>query len=192
MFLHSPLGLTGAHRRELENLGRIRWVLLPSRFHTNYYEDYFQAFPEASFVGAPSVLQEFKVRPRNFVPLETASEALSGQIDLIPIDGMPRVEEVVAFHRHSGSLLVADLVFNAAPAGDLYSKIMLRLAGMHGGVKASRLFRALISDRIAFSKSLRRVLELPINRVLVAHGSFVEADARTVLKDAFKAVLTTE
>jgi hypothetical protein len=105
---------------------------------------------------------------------------------------MPRVEEVVAFHRHSGSLLVADLVFNVTPAGDLFSEIIFRLAGMYGGVKASRLFRALIRDRIAFSKSLRRVLELPINRVLAAHGSFVETDAKTVLKDAFKAVLTPE
>jgi hypothetical protein len=192
LFLHSPLGLTEAHRQELEKLGPVRWVLLPSRVHTHFFEDYFRAFPEASFVGTSSVFQEFKARPRHFVSPEEASEALAPQIDFFLIEGMPRVGEIVAFHRESGSLLVADLVFNLPPAQGLFSRMVLRIAGMHGGVKASRLFRAMIKDRCAFSKSLRRILELPFNRVLLTHGAFMERNAKAALSEAFKTLLTPD
>jgi hypothetical protein len=192
LFLHSPLGLTPARRAELEKLGTVRWVLLPSRFHTNFYEDYFQVFPDAYFIGMPSVLQEFKFQPRHFVSVETAAKMLAAQIDFFPIAGMPRVDEVAAFHRSSGSLLVADLVFNLPPAPALLDRMRIRLAGMHHGVKASRLFKLMIKDRTAFSQSLRRILELPLHRVLLAHGSFLEHNARNALQQAFDGVLVPE
>ncbi len=64
VFLHSPLKISESHLRELDALGPVRWMLLPSRFHTLFYEDYFGAFPDATFIGAKSVLAEFKRRAK--------------------------------------------------------------------------------------------------------------------------------
>src|SRR5579864_3177486 len=102
------------------------------------------------------------------------------------MSGMPKVDEVVAFHRPTGSLLVADLVFNLPPPTSLVSRLKLSAAGMGGGGKAWLLFSFLISDRQAFARSLRRVLQFPLQRILVPHGLFIEQDAKTALASAFK------
>jgi glycerol-3-phosphate responsive antiterminator len=45
----------------------------------------------------------------------------------------------------------------------------------------SRLFRFFIKDRAAFASSIQQIADLPIDRIVVAHGEPIVQDAKATL-----------
>lgn len=109
-----------------------------------------------------------------------------GVFDLASIDGMPKVEETVFFHRPSRSLIVADLLFNILEPKGFGIKIATRLFGTYRRLGISRFYKLGIKDRTAFAESVRSVISRDFDRLIPAHGAIVETDA----KEKTKAVLS--
>jgi hypothetical protein len=97
-------------------------------------------------------------------------------IEACRIDGVPKIDEVVLFHRPSGTLAVADFVFNMT-AENLRSRIAFALTGVGGDrVAQSREWKWACKDRAAARASVERVLAWPIRRVAFCHGESVAID----------------
>jgi hypothetical protein len=77
-------------------------------------------------------------------------------VDQALFGGFPLANEVVFFHRPSATLIATDLAFN---------------------VRA----RSPLLTRLAFRRSLERVLEWPFERIVVAHGEISEHAGREEL-----------
>ena len=170
VFLFSPVEYTEAHAQELKELGRVRWIFIPSLRHTLYYDDYVLAFPDAIFIGPEGVVEELMHPPERFVAAPAPSVGLGNEITFHALAGMPGLKEVAAFHPPTGTLLVGDLAFNVAQPRNYWQRLALRLGGLDGGVRMSRPFRALIKDEAAFQRSLLAILDLPIVDLIPAHG----------------------
>jgi hypothetical protein len=98
-------------------------------------------------------------------------------IDAVHIDGVPKMDETVLFHRPSGTLVVADFVFNMT-AENLISRLGFALTGVGGNrVAQSREWKWARKDKAAARASVERVLAWPIRRVAFCHGESVEIDA---------------
>ena len=98
-------------------------------------------------------------------------------IEAIHIDGVPKLDETVLFHRPSGTLVVADFVFNMT-AENLITRIGFALTGVGGNrVAQSREWRWARKDKAAARASVERVLALPIQRVAFCHGESVAIDS---------------
>jgi len=61
LLLHSPVSLDPALRGALDRIGRVRWVVGPSRVHHLFLGDYASAYPSAELWGAPDLA--FNVQP---------------------------------------------------------------------------------------------------------------------------------
>jgi len=106
---------------------------------------------------------------------------------VIRIAGMPKINEHVLFHRPSGTLIVADLLFHQPEGVSGWTRTGLRMiSGIREYPGCSRIFRLMIRDRGAFENSLQEVLELPFRRVLVGHGDPIEKDARAKMRSIFR------
>jgi hypothetical protein len=98
-------------------------------------------------------------------------------VEAIHIDGVPKLDETVLFHRPSGTLVVADFVFNMT-AENLVSRIGFAITGVGGNrVAQSREWRWARKDKAAARASVERVLALPIQRVAFCHGEPVAIDS---------------
>jgi Domain of unknown function (DUF4336) len=58
LWLHSPVALDRPLREELDELGRVRFVVCPNRGHHMFAGEYFAAYPDASFYAAPGLLEK--------------------------------------------------------------------------------------------------------------------------------------
>lgn len=179
LLVHSPVRLTATIKGALEALGQPSVFVAPSYLHDMYWHDYFEAYPDATFLapGGMPVKGPFQ-------PLDEHSIA-SDDVSLIKLDGMPNVREHLMYHHPSRSLIVADLVFNLDQNTGSLDQLAQRLAGIYGNLGPSRLFRFLIRDRASFSKSLERVFDLDFERIIMGHGKVLEENARNQLHEAY-------
>lgn len=93
-------------------------------------------------------------------PLGKLTEWGTGEIELLPIEGMPKVNEHVVYHPRSKTLVVADLCFNFESSMPTTARVFFRaVAGIREYPGMSRFFRWMIRDREAFECSLQGIFE---------------------------------
>jgi hypothetical protein len=111
----------------------------------------------------------------------------AGQIDQVLMLGNLITTEVVFFHIKSGTVLFTDLI-QQFPVGSFsgWRAVVAKLDLMVGPEPSvPRKFRIAFINRRAARASLERVFAWPAEKVLMAHGTPVEQDARAFLRRAF-------
>ena len=111
LWVHSPVRLTHDTRAALDLLGDVAYLVAPSTFHDLYWREWFDAYPQARFFAAPGLQEEHPDLPFE-APLAGENREWSDEFDTIVMAGIPRLNETVFLHRPSGTLIVADLLFN--------------------------------------------------------------------------------
>ena len=110
-------------------------------------------------------------------------------ISVHAVAGMPKFKEFVLFHQASGTLVVTDLVFNKPVGHNVTSRLFFRVFGTYGKFSVSRLFKTMVEDKAACGSSCRKLFELPIERIVMAHGEVLDSDARASFQRAVEARL---
>lgn len=111
----------------------------------------------------------------------------SDVLDQALVRGFPATNEIVFFHKPSGTLIASDLVFNVDSRSPALTRLAFRLLGAYGRPAVTVSERLLIRDRVAFRHSLERILCWPISRIVIA--SVVERGGRAALADAYSWLL---
>lgn len=177
--LVSPLGFDDETATRIDAIGSVDFLVAPNLFHHLHIEDAAKRWPEAH-VLAPAGLRDKHPSLR----IDADPTSLPG-LDVLVVAGMPKLEEHVFFHRSSGTLVVTDLVFNMHDAHTALTRFVLKyLSRAYGRVAMSGLLRWLTKDREAASASLEAIVQLPFDRLVMAHGKVVEQDARSQLARA--------
>ncbi len=84
----------------------------------------------------------------------TAAEAWRGELEQHVMRGLPRLNEVVFYHKKSRALIVTDLVFNITRSASSLEKLLLRLNGAYRHFGPTRLFNTFfIKDKAARKNS---------------------------------------
>ena len=150
LLVYSPIA-------EMDVQGEVSHIVAPSRWH--------HLFVDAARARWPGATVHDLVAP--------ADDA----IESTRIDGVPKFDETVVFHRPSGTLVVADFVFNMT-AENLRTRFGFWLTGVGGNrVAQSREWRWACKDKAAARASVERVLAWPIQRVAFCHGEPVAMDS---------------
>lgn len=190
LFLYSPVGLDDRLRRELEQLGQVRHVVAPNRFHHLFIGDYRQAFPEARLHAAPGLAEKRPDLHFDAVLTPDAPAPWEGEIGQELFAGLPVMNEVVFFHRASRTLLLCDLAFHYGPEAPWLTRLCLRLVGAYGRFGPSLVEKLLVRDRAAARGSLERILSWDFDRIIVAHGRILESGGREALRQGYAWLLS--
>ena len=182
LWLHSPVEYSTALAESIAKLGRVAHIVAPNCIHDTYLEGWFAAYPQARFHGA----EGFAIHCPQLKFTDTLGHApdpaWAGVFEQITLRGMPRLNEVVFFHRASRTLIVTDLVFNLGSEMPLLSRVLLRLNDCYCKFGTSRLLRSTIKDRAALRASIDEVLAWDFDRLVLSHGSNVETGAKETLR----------
>ncbi len=185
LMLVSPTPRIGELAAEISALGPVSAIVEPNALHHLGLAAARAAFPAARSFGSPRLAAKISCQPLPEPLVDGPRMPWSGSVELVPVEGMPRREETVLFHRSSRTLWVTDLAFNVRTSDHLPTRLFMRLNGAYGRLAHSRSARAMVRDRRALRRTLDRLLALAPERLLPAHGDPVEADATRVLADAF-------
>ncbi len=183
LVLHSPVRFDDTLAEQITALGDPCAIVAPNLFHHLYAAGAREHFPDATVFG-PEKLARKNKKLRDLTPLETTDAPWTKHLEPIRIEGIPSVREFAFFHHASGTLLVTDLVFNVNHGDGWISKLYLRWSGALGTPMQTKIWRWITKDRRAAGRSLERILELDIQRVIVGHGDVIERDAKMKLRHA--------
>lgn len=185
LWVHSPVAIDEELAREIEKRGTTAHVVAPNRFHHVNVASFMKRFPKARLYGAQGVPGDLPEVEFNVILGQYAPACWAGHLDQHLVRGMPRMNEVVFYHRVSRTVIVADLVFNVRNTSSLWSRIFFRLAGVYNRVSPSRFFRSMVQDRNLLRSSIDQILKWDFDRIILSHGEVVEHDAHALLEKAF-------
>jgi hypothetical protein len=157
-------------------------------FHDTFARDGRAAFPDIPYFAPDGFRPSFgTTSSASLNPgfLSSPPTEWSGEVDVLQLDGMPKLREHVFLHRATRTLIVADLVFNFGPRSSAWTRWFFRwLGGIRQFPGMSRLFRASIRDRAAFARSIQTMMQWDFDRLIVGHGEIIECGAKAKLAAA--------
>lgn len=188
LLIWSPVSLTEGLRRELAELGEVRWLVAPNSLHHLFLAEWREAYPGAEMIAAPGLAAR---RPDLDIDRELGGglpAEWAGEIDLVLMAGNRITTEAVFFHRASSTVLFTDLV-QQFPKGWFrgWRALVARLDQMtEPEPSVPRKFRMAFTDRRAAREALARILVWPCLRVVMAHGRPIEQDGQAFIARAFR------
>lgn len=191
IWLHSPISASPELVAEVRALGPIRHLVAPNLAHFSWLRDWKALAPEAQAWAAPGVRGRAKRQGKGVdweaVLGDEAPPAWAGAIDQHVVKGSPVLREVAFLHRASRTLILTDLIENLEaerlPA-------WLRAPARMGGVtapdgKAPPHIRASFIHRAALRESLGVLMAWAPERIVIAHGTWIERDGTAEMKRRF-------
>ena len=170
----------------LDVLGAVEEVLIPNSFHYLSAPGFLARYPHATLRVVPGLHERVPGLPRGQELLEPALPSWRGVVEHLVLGPVRGVSEAALFHRPSATLILTDLAFHMLQFEHRLDRAIWRLTGVPTGFGPSRTARLLLlGDRTAAAVFLERVLAWPFQRVLVAHGEPLEANAVDVFRQAF-------
>ena len=187
LFIWSPIQLTDGLRAEVEALGQVRHIVAPNSLHHLFIAEWKRACPGAR-IYAPPGLRDKRADIAFDADLGNApSPDWAGQIDQVLMQGNRITTEVVFFHARSGTVLFTDLLQQLSKNSFSGWRAWVAKWDLMTGPEPAvpRKFRFAFTNRRAARDSLQRIFAWPAEKVLMAHGTPVEQDARGFLRRAF-------
>jgi Domain of unknown function (DUF4336) len=187
LLIWSPIALSSALKREVDARGPVRHLVSPNALHHLFLGEWKSAYPGARLYASPGLCRKRRDLAFDAELGDSPEPEWAADLDQVPVHGSFAMTEVVFFHRASGSALFADLIENLPPGW--FSGWRGWLARLDGIVApnpgAPREWRASFVNRRAARAALGRILAWPIERVLIAHGEPVTANATAFVRRAF-------
>lgn len=178
VLVHSPIGVDP---ERIKHLGELKWIVAPNLLHHLYVGPWLGEGRSAWGVkGLPQKRSDLTFD----AVFEGVSSPFGPEVEVRALECFPTSNEAVLFHRPSGTLIVTDLVFNLPATAPLKSRLAFRLLGGYPGCRTTVLER-LGMDRSLAREEIGALLELPFDRIILAHGSIVESGGRDALARAF-------
>lgn len=189
LFLHSPIPPRPALLDAVRALGPVACLVAPNRWHHLSVDAWARACPDAKVFLAPGLETKRPDLRCDAVLGDTAEPEWADAVDQALLPGLPVLNEVVFFHRASATLLACDIAFHVGPRAEPLTRWAFWVGGAYGRLAPTYLERFLVRDRARFGPALRRVLEWPFERVIVAHGEVCETGGRAALREGYGWVL---
>jgi hypothetical protein len=186
LWLHSPVRFGEDVAAQLRELGEVAWIVAPNRMHHLFAKHAQSMFPQAALYGAPGLAAKRPdlaglIELGDYAPPEWAAD-----LDQAVVRGMPLVNEVVWFHKASGTLIMTDVLQCWCGDLDWNTYAYARLTGVRDRLDVPRTVRLVTRDKALAAGSARIILEWPFTRVITGHNSIVEQDAHAAVARAFK------
>ena len=183
--VHSTAPFTAADLGAIRAAGEIAWLVDVSNFHDSLAREGRAALPDVPYL-APEGFSKYSGVATD--PLSPAPAEWTSDLEVLELAGMPRVREHVMFHRPSGTLIVADLLFNFGRRGSLWTRLFARyVMRLRNFIGMSPFFRLMIRDREAFRRSMAIMMAWDFDRVIVAHGGIIERGGKARLREVLRA-----
>jgi Domain of unknown function (DUF4336) len=183
LWVHSPTPLSNDLSAELEALGSVAFIVGAANGHNISLSQWHAAYPEAGLYVSPGIPKRIAIE--NYTRLDDSFvNAWYPQLDHQYIAGVPYFDESVFLHAASKSLIVTDFVQNhpaAAPGGlaGVIKRCVLEPLGFKGLCTPPQLRNpARIKNKAALASSLQTIKAWDFERIIMAHGAMVEADAK--------------
>jgi glyoxylase-like metal-dependent hydrolase (beta-lactamase superfamily II) len=187
--LISPIDFSDRQIQSIRDLTPVTDIVAPNLFHHKWLQRAQIKFPGSKFWGPPGLKEKFPDVPLT----KTLTEDVwpyKDELELVFLKGAAQANECVFFHKSSKTLIVTDLCFNLqAPKGFL-APIVLRLMRTYKRFAVSTLWNRMVTDKALFYESLKKLLALDFETIVMSHGDILRSTAEASAKQRLEASLS--
>ena len=186
LFVWSPTALGRELRAEVDALGPVAFIVAPNSLHHVFVAEWRDAYPEARLYAAPGLRAKRKDIVFDDDLTDVPPAGWASDIDQVVVPNA-LTTEVVFFHRKSRTVIFTDLI-QQFPSGWFsgWRGVVARLDRMVSSTPAvPRKFRLGFTDRHAARDAIRRIVDWPADRLIMAHGNPVRREGRAAIAQAF-------
>jgi hypothetical protein len=197
LWIHDPCEIDSSLKAEIDKLGKVTYIVAPGTYHHLYVSDFQQHYPDAETFLCPGLEHKKPELKYDWILGQHPDHRWQDEFDQVFVQGTKIISEVAFLHRDSKTLILVDLLENI---GDDYQhdaglwlkfwwKAVFR---MWNNPKAAPEYQMGWGNKQIVKQGLSKILTWDFNRIILAHGNLVEADAKAVLKKAWTNVLSSE
>ena len=191
LWIWSPIHLTPSLKEAIDKQGIVRHLVSPNKIHHLFLAEWQASYPDAKLWGPKSTID--KKQELSFqAPLTDAPPSdWDGIFDQAWFNGSRFMDEIVFFHRASGTVILADLSenFNDEFLRANWQPWQIWLAKIwkivEGWGYAPLEWRLTFFDRKATRAVRDKVLAWKTKQVIMAHGEWQPTEGRSYLEKAF-------
>lgn len=96
------------------------------------------------------------------------------------------VNEIVFYHLASKTLIITDSAFHFDSTFPKITQIAARVFGSYQVLKPSWLEKIAVKDQKQLEKSIDKILEWDFQRIIMAHASIIENNAKVQLAEGYR------
>ncbi len=181
LLIHSTAPFAASDLASIRELGTPGWLVDSMRRHDTFSHEGRAAFPDVPYLVPAGFPKMAELRAQPILP---APPEWSGEVEVLRIEGMPQVEEHVFLHVASRTVIVADLVFNFAPATGWTSFMRRALMGVKEQPDAARLYPLQVKNRAAYDRSLEKLFTWDFDNIITGHKEPVLGNGKALLREA--------
>ncbi|MGB7412844.1 MAG: DUF4336 domain-containing protein [Thermosynechococcaceae cyanobacterium] len=176
----------------IHELGPVRYVIAPNLYHHLYIAEFQRRCPEAELLVVPDLAAK-----RSDLKIDACLDKaghLQDQVSYLPFRGFrildfsgPKLlNEVVFFHPSSQTLILTDTAFHFDATFSQATQLAARIMGAYRKLQPSWLEKVATRDRQAVKQAIEQVLTWDFERVIMAHGTIVEHNAKARLQAGYE------
>lgn len=185
LVVYSPLPEIRERRDEVAKVGEVTDIIATTLFHTKGIREAAKSYPDARLWGVTG-FSDLYPDLKWYANPYSQSWDFGDELKALPIEGMPKVNELVLIHKPSRTLIVSDLVFNhLSPSGPI-DWFFFTMFGNYNRFAVSKLFMSMVKDKPAFYRSVEKVLAEDFDRICLSHGFDIETNGKTLLRKALE------
>lgn len=188
LLVHSPAPPSDGWLKQLADLGEVSWLVVPNCFHHLGTPAAAAAFPDAKILAPRSAAARNPALRIDVGIHEPKFAEAVPEFALLPLEGVPFLDESLLYHRPTETLFGADVVLRADDNDHWSWRFAARMTGCFERVRVPPDVRKKVVDKEATSRSLQALQTLPIKRLIVGHGSVIEVEPLAQLVEAWRLV----
>ncbi|EKF74781.1 hypothetical protein A11A3_07153 [Alcanivorax hongdengensis A-11-3] len=177
LLLHSPVPVDDALAAQLAELGEVTHIVCPNLFHHVFAGQVAERYPRALLHGPAKLARKRSDLSFGAILTDAPHPDWEQDFELLTIDGS-LLNETVFYHRPSHTLIAADLIENFHQCDHGFTRWYLKLGGLLGKPGWHPILRLVYVNRRKARASLEQLLQWPFERLVLAHGEVIGADAR--------------
>ncbi len=188
LWVCSPIRLDAGLKAAIDERGAVRHLVSPNKLHHLALAEWADVWPQAKMYASPGLARRRRDLPFAAELGDNPDPAWLGEIDQVIVRGSLAMDEVAFFHRASRTAILTDLVQRFDPATlHGWRRVMMTLDGLVGPAGSTpREWRLSFWNRTAARRAKRKILDWDPQRVIIAHGDWIQDNGRAVLERAFK------
>lgn len=192
----SPIEISSGIQQQLDTIGTVRYIVAPNLFHYLYLAKCQQLYSQAQTIAPPGLAAKQPDLRIDSVFTKDRIE-FDSELEFVLFEGFrvfmpPQVEiinEIVFYHPASKTLIITDSAFNFDRSFPFVTQLAARVLGSYQELKPYLLDKIASSDKQKLKQSIDKILAWDFQRVIMAHGTIVDREAKTKLSAGYQWLL---
>jgi hypothetical protein len=190
IWIESPVPVSSDALEEITELGPVKYLVAATPRHVWRLDAAHMLFPEAQLWASKRTrltLQHGDLPITGFLTDSPPPDWVD-DFEQLAFMGNRYFSEVLFFHKKSHTVILDDLIMvNRKVKGKPLTNTIFRLGGVlypNGGV--ARDIRITFTKRDLARQSLERLLSWDFDKLIIAHGDCIEADAKSFVEEKLR------